>query len=188
MSTEEFTDYEEPVIDNTEIDNLIRTIFNPAMQNLVRTGLNFRQYLNTNQNNNISFNYSNNYFDNDYDIEYNNDINNEYNYDIDSIFSIFTPIGSNFFNETEYVQAQSFENQSDGLEKTDYNLIIASQEFSILTDELQSNNKDCSICTVDYEKDDMISITNCNHIFHTDCIKEWARYKKICPICRADIT
>jgi membrane-anchored protein YejM (alkaline phosphatase superfamily) len=84
------------------------------------------------------------------------------------------------------VLEQSLE-EYNSLEKTDYNLIIASQRFETLNDDIKNDNKNCSICIIDFEKDDMISITSCNHIFHTDCIKEWGKYKTDCPICRVKL-
>jgi hypothetical protein len=96
---------------------------------------------------------------------------------------------SNYINEMmddilmEQVMRESLETQPD-LEKTDKNLIISSQSFSSLSNEIQKDNKECSICITEYDNDDFISITNCNHIFHTDCIKEWAKYKTDCPVCR----
>jgi hypothetical protein len=27
----------------------------------------------------------------------------------------------------------------------------------------------------------------CEHSFHMDCIKEWLKVKKSCPVCRKDV-
>ena len=74
--------------------------------------------------------------------------------------------------------------QPDGLEKTDHIIKISSSRYEILDDKIREENKSCSICILDFENEDKISITNCNHIFHTDCITEWGKYKIECPICR----
>ena len=177
--SEEFKEYEEPTFDNDAIKNLVNSIFNPALNNILRNQMTFSQYL---DNRSLSTTMSSTIWDEFDDYEFNN-FNNSFN--SSSLFSVFSPIMSSMFDPMEYAERESFEAQSDGLEKTDYNLIIASQKFSSLSDDV-CKDKDCSICTVDYEKDDMISITNCNHVFHTDCIKEWAKYKQICPICRAE--
>jgi hypothetical protein len=88
----------------------------------------------------------------------------------------------------EEVLRESLETQPD-LVKTDKNIIIASQKFSSLCEKVRGQNKECSICITAFENEDFISITNCNHIFHTDCIKEWAKYKtdSDCPVCREKI-
>ena len=131
--SEEFKEYEEPTFDNDAINNLVNSIFNPALNNILRNQMTFSQYL---DNRSLSTTMSSTIWDEFDDYEFNN-FNNSFN--SSSLFSVDV-----------------------------------------------CKDKDCSICTVDYEKDDMISITNCNHVFHTDCIKEWAKYKQICPICRAE--
>ena len=61
-----------------------------------------------------------------------------------------------------------------------------SEDYNDLSEE-NKNVKDCSICLVDFEDDDSVSLTNCKHLFHNNCITEWSRYKKDCPICRAKL-
>ena len=53
---------------------------------------------------------------------------------------------------------------------------------------LEFNNQDgeeCSIC-LNILKGTDISIMDCNHYFHTNCITNWLNSKKeeVCPICR----
>ena len=45
---------------------------------------------------------------------------------------------------------------------------------------------DCAICLVKLEKK-WIQLENCAHIFHSNCIKEWASKNNSCPLCRAVI-
>jgi hypothetical protein len=45
----------------------------------------------------------------------------------------------------------------------------------------------CAICTSEFVVDETITILECNHILHTDCISEWVKYKSDCPVCRAGI-
>ena len=44
----------------------------------------------------------------------------------------------------------------------------------------------CGICLEKIRKFDKKYITNCNHIFHFKCMKNWLYYenKKTCPQCR----
>ena len=52
-----------------------------------------------------------------------------------------------------------------------------------------SDHKDntCAICKSDFEVDENITLLSCDHIFHTDCIAEWVKYKSECPVCRSKI-
>lgn len=48
-------------------------------------------------------------------------------------------------------------------------------------------NKDCCICLSLFEDDSEVSMLECNHAFHNDCIVEWGMYNLNCPICRKNI-
>jgi hypothetical protein len=45
---------------------------------------------------------------------------------------------------------------------------------------------DCQICQTQYEsEDEVIILPECNHYFHSDCIKKWLlEYDNTCPLCR----
>ena len=45
----------------------------------------------------------------------------------------------------------------------------------------------CSICTDMYELSEEVSVLNCGHIYHPKCIKEWCKYKQVCPLCNTEI-
>ena len=44
----------------------------------------------------------------------------------------------------------------------------------------------CSICYVDFQADQLITITRCRHLFHQSCLREWFEKAtlKTCPFCR----
>ena len=48
-------------------------------------------------------------------------------------------------------------------------------------------DKECSICLMEFDSENKLSVTKCSHVFHNDCIKEWSKYKIECPICRSDM-
>lgn len=48
-------------------------------------------------------------------------------------------------------------------------------------------DKSCVICKSDFELDEKITVLECKHILHTECISEWVKYKSECPTCRAKI-
>ena len=42
----------------------------------------------------------------------------------------------------------------------------------------------CAICMKDYEENDRILITPCEHNYHFECISDWFRKHNQCPICK----
>ena len=53
--------------------------------------------------------------------------------------------------------------------------------------ELNDDDNVCLICLEDYKNNDMIKKLNCNHIFHSECLKKWLSVKAVCPTCRNDL-
>lgn len=45
----------------------------------------------------------------------------------------------------------------------------------------------CSICIEDFEDDETIICTPCNHIYHKPCIDQWFGSNLWCPICRTNL-
>lgn len=44
----------------------------------------------------------------------------------------------------------------------------------------------CAICLEEYKSDDgMVTLKNCGHDYHVDCITKWLLVKNVCPICKA---
>lgn len=190
-NTDDFIDYQEPQIDDS-FNALVRQIFTYSLYAE-------NEYLNLNNN----INYNSSFFDNPYSNIIDTEIQGEEiqgeeiqreedqgqeDYSRINFFNFFNPFlpMMDIFDPIDSVLQESFEinQQNSGLEKTDHIIKISSQRYSSLSDSIRDENKACSICIVDFEIDDMISITNCNHIYHTDCIKEWGKYKNECPVCR----
>lgn len=46
----------------------------------------------------------------------------------------------------------------------------------------------CLICLVKFVETDNIRYMPCLHLFHSDCIYQWLRRKKNCPLCKYDIS
>ena len=64
-------------------------------------------------------------------------------------------------------------------------------EINVISQLYHTTNKKydmCSICTDNYTKNDEVSVLECNHIYHSKCIKEWGKYKATCPICNIKIS
>jgi len=45
----------------------------------------------------------------------------------------------------------------------------------------------CTICLIELKNGDSAKQLSCDHIFHSDCIDEWLRRKKACPVCRNEV-
>ena len=45
----------------------------------------------------------------------------------------------------------------------------------------------CAICLGDYEDEEELRKMQCNHYFHKDCVDEWLRIHRNCPLCKRDI-
>jgi len=43
----------------------------------------------------------------------------------------------------------------------------------------------CSICLDEIHQHSSLCVLNCKHVFHDNCLKEWAQYGFECPCCRA---
>lgn len=46
---------------------------------------------------------------------------------------------------------------------------------------------DCCCCMEQFGAEKIIVVTPCRHYFHHECLKEWLRLSKTCPLCRADL-
>ncbi len=55
--------------------------------------------------------------------------------------------------------------------------------------ELKERYDCCSICMAEWEKDEVISRSHCDHYYHQSCIEAWVRIGgSTCPVCRRDLT
>ncbi|CAH9114574.1 unnamed protein product [Cuscuta epithymum] len=48
-------------------------------------------------------------------------------------------------------------------------------------------NDTCVICRLDYENDETLTVLSCKHSYHPECIKNWLRINKVCPVCSAEV-
>lgn len=45
----------------------------------------------------------------------------------------------------------------------------------------------CTICLCEYEPDDLLRKMPCRHLFHKECVDEWLKLKRTCPLCKFDV-
>jgi len=46
---------------------------------------------------------------------------------------------------------------------------------------------ECSICFEKYKEAEELKFTPCRHLFHEECLKNWLKVKRTCPLCRLDL-
>eukprot|EP00397_Hematodinium_sp_SG-2012_P013491 GEMP01013700.1.p1 GENE.GEMP01013700.1~~GEMP01013700.1.p1 ORF type:complete len:601 (+),score=128.73 GEMP01013700.1:274-2076(+) len=58
------------------------------------------------------------------------------------------------------------------------------QSLTMLNSSLTS---ECSICFENYIDKQELKFTPCNHLFHEECLRNWLKIKRTCPLCRLDL-
>jgi hypothetical protein len=53
---------------------------------------------------------------------------------------------------------------------------------------LEESNRRCVICLEDFYSGEKITALPCVHFFHKQCIKNWIKKQKNCPICKFELT
>eukprot|EP01084_Bolivina_argentea_P046876 86345_1 len=51
-----------------------------------------------------------------------------------------------------------------------------------------NNRLNCAICLAQFENGEELRVLPCQHSFHTECIDQWLRGHRTCPMCRIDVT
>ena len=51
----------------------------------------------------------------------------------------------------------------------------------------EGTSKKCMICQMDYEVGDQLRTLPCIHKYHAQCIDQWLRHKRTCPVCHHEI-
>ena len=74
------------------------------------------------------------------------------------------------------------------MSKKDITVEIKTLKYKDLDVKQKEENKMCSICRDDYDDNEQVTIVDCcKAVFHEDCIREWGKYKPMCPLCRKEI-
>lgn len=60
----------------------------------------------------------------------------------------------------------------------EYNEILFTENETIDT---------CSICLYGYKEDEKLVKLNCSHIYHKECIFDWFKKSRNCPLCRLSV-
>lgn len=46
--------------------------------------------------------------------------------------------------------------------------------------------QECAICLLEMKKDSNLRFIDCAHKFHAECIEDWSRKRKVCPVCMTE--
>jgi len=52
------------------------------------------------------------------------------------------------------------------------------------SDDVKKDDAGCAICLGEYEEHEIIRYLPCSHHFHGECIDQWLRINKSCPLCK----
>ncbi|XP_052204396.1 E3 ubiquitin ligase BIG BROTHER-related [Diospyros lotus] len=50
------------------------------------------------------------------------------------------------------------------------------------------SNDSCVICRLEYEDGDTLTVLSCKHSYHSECINNWLRINKVCPVCSTEVS
>ena len=100
------------------------------------------------------------------------------NYIIDSLFNNMLD-----YAQDEYINSL-FNQSTSELERNEKIKIEVSSKPYSKTDKVFTS---CSICSDDYKDEDIVSVLDCTHVFHKNCIEEWGHYNPVCPVCKTSI-
>ena len=100
-----------------------------------------------------------------------------------NMMSVLDPIFPPEFDPLQ-IAIQNSENDLQLYRKDNVDLIVGTQPY----DTTDKKYDECSICTDKYQKNEDVSVLDCGHIYHLKCIKEWGKYKPVCPVCKTEIS
>ncbi|XP_047311904.1 E3 ubiquitin ligase BIG BROTHER-related [Impatiens glandulifera] len=49
-------------------------------------------------------------------------------------------------------------------------------------------SESCVICRLDFEEDETLTLLSCKHSYHSECINNWLRINKVCPVCSTEVS
>ncbi|QCE08735.1 nucleolysin TIA-1/TIAR [Vigna unguiculata] len=76
--------------------------------------------------------------------------------------------------------------ESRGL-STDTIAGLPSLNYKVGSDQHGSNDS-CVICRVDFEDGESLTHLSCKHLYHPECINNWLKINKVCPVCSTEVS
>ena len=94
-------------------------------------------------------------------------------------------IDINWVNENDDFSTQYYVNEKYKVK--DSNSALIDKIEDIVYDSNKFECSSCTICMCEFEEKEVIKKVNCNHMFHSECIKQWILREPKCPCCRVQI-
>ena len=54
--------------------------------------------------------------------------------------------------------------------------------------EKEEEEEQCTVCRVEFEREDEVKKLPCGHYYHPECVGQWLQQKKVCPQCSQEVT
>ena len=139
------------------------------------------------------YNVLNNYdfIQNIYNVHYNNNLDNNNNLDINN-YQINNHINNYINNQINLIQAINHDNANDADAAAGGEIVenaaagggvVAFNPVQVVPVPAPRTDV-CSICFVDIDIGTDCIVTNCDHMFHHECINPWIANHNTCPNCR----
>ena len=187
---EEYPDYYEYIIQDEFMDEVVfslmrREISNTYSNLATNFHVNLRNNLNIESENNLNRDSTEYNYDSE-NSRFDDVVNTNLTNFISGVFNMVSSIPPfNLYDDVlERVMQESLETHNQ-LNRTEDFVEFTNIKYSTFVN--KNCDSSCSIWLVEFEDDSDIGITNCDHIFHKECITEWSRYKKDCPVCREEL-
>ena len=68
--------------------------------------------------------------------------------------------------------------------KKEQNNLTDIQEYIV---EKKLIDYECLICLEDFNERETVSLINCGHMYHTQCIYSWFLTRRTCPLCDTEL-
>jgi hypothetical protein len=110
---------------------------------------------------------------------------------IDHVLDDFIDIMEQVPNITEFIASMNRGNPIKKANDKMINSLITHEYGSVeFKSYVEENNlkplETCSICLTDFEEEETVKWTKCNHLFHDECISKWLKENISCPLCRCN--
>ncbi|GFN79937.1 RING finger protein 38 [Plakobranchus ocellatus] len=74
-----------------------------------------------------------------------------------------------------------------GLSVAQLHTQLPTRHFSDDTERPESKHTSCVVCMCEFEDRQLLRVLPCSHEFHVECVDEWLKANRTCPVCRHDV-
>ena len=125
------------------------------------------------------------------------DINEQQNNTLNNLFNRIMLLNDTYINDSDTVMNMVLERSREDsypkkkIEIKNTKIIFKNIDESV-NQEYNLKSKKCPICIDKFNidttvKNNIIAITECEHIYHKKCIEDWCKEGNNCPVCRKNL-